>query len=309
MTARRRTATGGTLHACYPRMPSRSIDTATISFGLVAIPVRVFATTAPAHEIHFHMVHAGCGKRVHEQLVCPEHGVVTRDQIAKGYEVDKGHTLELDPKELKALDAVANDEIEIREFVPAAAVDPIFVDRSYYLGPGNAASRAYRLLRDALEASELVAIAAYAARGKSYIVALRPLDRGIVMHQLRYADEIKPWSEVELGDLPKPTASELALAKTLVEQLRHRTFEPSKYKDEVKTRVRALLADKAKTGKPIVTEQPAAAPAQVADLMAALRASLTRRKAPDAAHTTARARPTGHAKPSRRPGRRAKHAA
>jgi DNA end-binding protein Ku len=274
-------------------MPARSIDTASISFGLVAIPVRVYATAEPAHEIHFHMIHAGCGKRVHQQLVCPEHGVVTRDQIAKGYEVSRGHTLELDPKELAALDAVANDAIEIREFVPADEVDPLFVAHSYYLGPGKGGHRAYRLLHDALDASELVAIAAYAARGKAYLVSLRPHETGIVMHQLHYADEIKPWSAIDLGELPKPVASELALAKTLIEQLRHDHFDPSHYKDDVKTRVRALLAEKAKTGEAIVHDEETAPQPRPADLMAALRASLGAAPARGAkpAHARARARP------------------
>ena len=256
-------------------MPARSIDTASISFGLVAIPVRVFSTGEPSHELHFHMIHAGCGKRVHQQLVCPEHGVVARDQIAKGYEVSKGHSIALEPSELAALDAVANDEIAIREFVPASAIDPIFVERSYYLGPDRGGPRAYRLLRDALESAELVAVASYAARGKSYVVMIRPFETGLVMHQLRYADEMKPWTSIELAALPTPTTSELTLAKTLIAQLRHDSFDPADYKDDVKVRVRAMLADKVKTGEAIETvDTPAAPTARHVDLMAALRASL-----------------------------------
>ncbi len=271
-------------------MPARSIDTASISFGLVAIPVRVFSTSEPAHELHFHMIHAGCGQRVHPQLVCSEHGVVQRADVAKGYELAKGHMIALDPKELAALDAVANDEIDIREFVPADAVDPIFVDHSYYLGPAKGGHRPYRLLRDALDASGLVAIAAYAARGKSYLVSIRPYDTGLVMHQLRYADEIKPWATIDVGELPEPAASELALATKLIDQLRHASFDPSKYRDDVKTRVRALLADKAKTGEDIVAPEAAPGPSRPIDLIAALRASLG---ASTPAHEPAR-KPVAH---------------
>lgn len=253
-------------------MPARSIDTATISFGLVSIPVKIYSTSEHGHEIHFHLIHKGCGERLHQQYVCPVHGDVSRDDMAKGYELTKGHFVELEPEELEALEAVASDELAIREFVPAAAVDPIYVDRTYYLGPGRGGERAYRLLRDALEDAELVGIAAYSARGHEYVVMLRPFEDGLAIHQLRYPDEIKPWSEVPLGELPEPARGELALARQVIDQLRHDTFDPGAYKDEVKTRVRALIAKKAKGGE--IVAPPQAEKAPVKDLMAALKASL-----------------------------------
>jgi DNA end-binding protein Ku len=255
-------------------MPTaRAIDTASIVFGLVSIPVRVFSTSEPTHELHFHMIHAGCGERVKQQYVCPKHGKVERDEIAKGYEVTKGTTLELSQDELDALDAVANDEIALTEFVPAPAVDPIYVERTYYLGPAKGGDRPYRLLRDALHSAKLVGIASYAARGKAYIVMIRPFENGLAMHQLRYPDEIKPWDAIGVADLPKPAAGELELAHKLVAQLEHDTFDPTKYRDEVKVRVRALLAAKAKSGEAIVAPE-AARPQTIPDLMAALKASL-----------------------------------
>src|SRR5262245_56333808 len=131
-------------------MAARSIATASISFGLVSIPVRVISTSEPSHEVHFHLIHAGCGRRVKQHYVCPEHGPVERDQLAKGYEVRKGEMFELAQAELDALDAVADDAIALAEFVPATAVDPIFVERTYFLAPGKGGTRPYRLLRDAL---------------------------------------------------------------------------------------------------------------------------------------------------------------
>lgn len=253
-------------------MPARAIDTATIAFGLVSIPVKIYSTSEPSHEIHFHLIHEGCGERLRQHYACPRHGEVDRDDMAKGYELTKGNFIELSKEELDALKAVASDELAIHEFVPAAAVDPILVDRTYYLGPDKGGERAYRLLRDALEDAELVGIAAYAARGKQYIVMLRPFEDGLAMHQLRYPDEVKPWSAVPRGKLPKVSAAELGLAGQIIDQLRHDTFDPGQYSDEVKERVRELIAEKAKGGE-IVAPPEAPKPA-VTDLMEALKASL-----------------------------------
>jgi DNA end-binding protein Ku len=253
-------------------MPARSIDTATLAFGLVSIPVKIYSTGERSHELHFHLVHEGCGERLHQQYVCPTHGKVERADIIKGYELTKGNFIELSGPELKALEAVASDEIAIHEFVPAAAVDPLFIAHSYYLGPGKSGERAYQLFRDALSHAELVAIAVYAARGKQYIVELRPHETGLVMHQLRYPDELKPWSDVPAVHHVKAAPAELALARQVIDNLRHETFDPSRYKDEVKARVRALIASKAKGGE--ITAPPAAERPPITDLMAALKASL-----------------------------------
>jgi len=253
-------------------MPARSIDTATLSFGLVSIPVKIYSTGEPSHELHFHLVHEGCGERLHQQYVCPRHGEVERADMIKGYELTKGNFIELSKPELKALEAVASDEIAIQEFVPAAAVDPLFIERSYYLGVGKGGGRAYQLFRDALEDAELVAIAAYAARGKQYVVELRAYETRLVMHQLRYPDEVKPWSEVPASAHVKTAPAELALARQVIDNLRHDTFDPSRYKDDVKQRVRALIATKAKGGE--ITAPPSVERPAITDLMAALKASL-----------------------------------
>jgi DNA end-binding protein Ku len=253
-------------------MPARAIDTATISFGLVSIPVKVFSTNEPSHEIHFNLIHEGCGQRLKQFYECPKHGRVDRDEMAKGYEISRGNYVELSKQELKELEAVASDEIEVREFVPLSAIDPIYIDASYYLAPDRGGDRAYRLMRDALEHADLAAVAAYAARGKQYIVMLRPFEDGLVMHQLRYIDEVKPWSEVAMPTLAKPKPAELGMAGKLIDQLRHDAFDPTQYTDEVKGRVRDLIADKAKGGE-IVAPEAEPRP-EVGDLMAALKASL-----------------------------------
>jgi DNA end-binding protein Ku len=253
-------------------MPARAIDTATIAFGLVSIPIKIYSTSEPSHEIHFHLIHEGCGERLKQQYICPRHGVVERADMTKGFELTKGNFVELEKEELKALEAVASDEVAIREFVPATAIDPIFVDRTYYLGPDKGGERAYGLLRDALTDAELVGVAAYSARGKQYIVMVRPFEDGLAMHQLRYADEVKSWSEVPLGKLPKAAAPELRLAAQIIEQLQHETFDATEYKDDVKDRVRKLIAKKAKGGE--IVAAPEAPKPVVTDLMEALKASL-----------------------------------
>lgn len=271
-------------------MPARSIDTATIAFGLVSIPVKIFSTSERSHEIHFNFIHDGCGERLHQVYECPKHGTVDRSEMAKGFELTKGSFVELTKEELKNLEAVASDEIEMREFVPISAIDPIYVDATYYLGPAKGGERAYRLLRDAMEDKELAGVAAYSSRGKQYVVMVRPFEDGLAMHQLRYRDEIKAWDEVPIGKLPKPPASELSLATKVIAQLETDAFDPTKYKDEVKGRVRALIADKAKGGEilaPETEERPA-----VTDLMAALKASLAGEKPPAA--------PSSHAKHTKR---------
>jgi len=281
-------------------MAARSIDSASITFGLVAIPVKVFSTAEPSHEVHFHLIHAGCGERLKQQYVCPKHGAVERSDMAKGYAPKKGAVVELAQEELDALDAVANDEIGLDVFVPASAVDPIYVEKTYYLAPAKGGERAYRLLHDALTDAELVGIASYAARGNAYIVMVRPFENGLAMHQLRYEDEIKSFDAVELPTMPKPAAQELALAKSIVSHLEKKTFDPKKYKDEVKVRVEKLLEQKVKKGETIVAPEVEKV-APVADLMAALKASLG--ASPKA--TAAKARPH---KPARAPRAKKTHA-
>jgi DNA end-binding protein Ku len=254
-------------------MATRALDSATLAFGLVSIPINIYSTNEPSHHVSFHMIHQGCGQRLHQRYVCPKHGEIERDDIAKGYEYAKGKHVELDKAELKALDAVASDAVELVEFVPALAVDPLYVDASYYIGPTKGGEAAYRLLAEAMTRSELVGIASYAARGKQYVVMVRPFEDGLIMHQLRYPDEVKPWSEVPMPKLPRPKDAQVAMAQQLIGQITSETFDPSKYKDEVKKRVKALINQKVK-GKDIEAPAPVKPAAEVVDLMEALKASL-----------------------------------
>lgn len=254
-------------------MPARSIGTATISFGLVSIPTKLYTTNETGSDIHFNMLHDADGARLKQQYICTQcNEIVEREHIVKGYEHAKGHYVVFSADELKALDAVATQAIAIEEFVPGSAVDPLWIEKSYYLGPDKGGERAYKLIHDAMIETGLVGIASYSARGKQYIVSLRPFNDGLIMHQLRYAEEVKPWSEVPLPDLPELKPAELGLAKQIIQQIAHETFAPEKYKDDVQARMRDLIAQKVEGQE--ITMTPEAPASKVIDLMEALKASL-----------------------------------
>jgi DNA end-binding protein Ku len=254
-------------------MPARSIGTATISFGLVSIPTKLYTTNETGSDIRFHMLHDADGARLRQQYVCTQcNEIVDREHTVKGYEHAKGQYVVFSADELKALDAVGTQAIAIEEFVPATAVDPLWVEKSYYLGPDKGGERAYQLLHEAMSETGLVGIASYSARGKQYIVSLRPFNDGLIMHQLRYAEEVKPWTEVPLPELPELKPAELGLAKQIIQQIAHETFAPEKYKDDVQARMRDLIAKKVEGEE--ITMAPEAPTGKVIDLMEALKASL-----------------------------------
>jgi DNA end-binding protein Ku len=254
-------------------MPARSIGTATISFGLVSIPTKLYTTNESSGDIHFNMLHDADGARLKQQYICTKcNEVVDREHTVKGYEHAKGQYVVLSGEELKALDAVATQTIALEEFVPASAVDPLFVEKSYYLGPDKGGERAYKLIHDAMLETGLVGIASYSARGKQYIVSLRPYQSGLIIHQLRYAQEVKPWEEVPIPDLPELKAAEIGLAKQIIQQIARETFDPKRYKDEVQERMMDLIQKKVE-GQEIVAA-PEAPAGKVIDLMEALKASL-----------------------------------
>jgi len=261
-------------------MPARSIGTATISFGLVSIPTKLYTTNETSGDIHFNMLHEADGARLKQQYICTKcNEVVDREHTVKGYEHAKGQYVVFTAEELKALDAVATQSIALEEFVPATAVDPLWVEKSYYLGPDKGGERAYKLIRDAMLETELVGIASYSARGKQYIVCLRPFKEGLIMHQLRYSQEVKDWSEVPLPALPELKPAEIGLAKQIIQQIAHETFSPDKYKDEVQERMMQLINQKVEGQE--ITIAPEAPAGKVIDLMEALKASLGMAKTDD----------------------------
>ncbi len=256
-------------------MPARSIGTATISFGLVSVPIHIYSSSESSAGISFNLLHKKCGTRLKQQYICPkDEEIVPRDQMVKGYEFAKDQYAVFTPEEIKALDEKATNTIDILEFVPLDQVDRRYLDKSYYLGPDKGGDRAYRLLGKALEETGRAALGQYAARGRQHLVLLRPLDGVLLMEQLHYAEELKPATEVPLGE-GDVKAAELKLAKQLIEQAATEEFHPERYKDEVRSRVLDAIQKKVE-GHEITAEPAQDAGGKIIDLMEALKASLAR---------------------------------
>lgn len=256
-------------------MPLHSVGSATISFGLVSVPVRLYSSYESRVSVSFNWLHQACGSRLKQQYVCPKDGeIVPRDGMVKGYEFSKGQYVTFTAEELKALEEKATNSIDIAEFVPLAAVDRVYLDRTYFLGPDKGGERAYRLLVEALTDTGRAALGQYAVRGQQYLALVRPRGRVLVLEQLHYADELKSADEVPVGESPVKE-SELALARQLIEQTATDEFRPEQFRDTVRGRVLEAIQQKVE-GRDI-TEEPAEAPqARIIDLMEALRASLAR---------------------------------
>jgi DNA end-binding protein Ku len=255
---------------------ARAIAGATISFGLVSIPVKLYSATQASAGISFNLLHAKCGTRVKQQYICPrDNELVSRDEMIKGYEISKDQYVTFTPEELKALEERATETIDIAQFVPVASIDPVYFDKPYYLSAEKGGEKAYMLLTEAMRESGRAALARYAARGKQYLVMVRPTTEkpgGLVLQQLLYADEVRPLSEVPLpdGEVREP---ELKLARQLIDQIASETFEPTLYRDEVRERIQADIHRK-QEGQDIATSEPEQQPARIIDLMEALKASL-----------------------------------
>jgi DNA end-binding protein Ku len=283
-------------------MAPRSIATGTISFGLVSIPVRLYAATQPAAQISFNLLHAKDGARLKQQYVCSLDGEkVEREDMVKGYEVAKDRYVTFTTEELKALDEIATQTIDITEFVPAAQVDPVYFDKAYHLGPDKAGAKAYRLLAEALARAGKAALARYAARGKQYLVLIRPAGGRLVMQQLYHADEVRSPEEIPL-DAAEPKEQELQLALMLIEQTAADGFHPERYPDMVKQRVQEAIERKL-AGQDLQVAPAPEPQAQVIDLMAALKASIDAAgQAPPPAPTPAK--PAGEAPAALAPERK-----
>lgn len=254
-------------------MPAHAIGSATISFGLVSVPIQMYSAGESSATVSFNWLHKKCGTRLKQQYVCPkDEEVVEKDEMIKGYEFSKGQYVLFTPEELKDLGEKGTGSIDVQEFVTQDDVDRRYVDRTYFLGPAKGGEKAYRLLAEALKKTGRVAIGQYAARGKQYLILLRPLEDGLAMEQLKYANEVRT-----IADVPIPKVelkkSEIDLAVQFVEQGKAKMFKPDAYEDNVRKRQLEQIQRKV-DGKEI-TEEPEEAPkTQILDLMEALKASL-----------------------------------
>lgn len=255
----------------------RPTATATISFGMVSIPVKLFSATESKASISFNMLHEKCKGRVKQQYICERDNgeVVPRTEMVKGYEFAKDQYVVFTADEIKKMEEEKTGLVDIAEFLDINLVDPVYYEGASYLAPDKGGEKAYRLLCDAMKKTGRVAVARWAARGKQYLVLLRPLKNVIILQQLRYPDEVRPLDEVPVGTA-ESKENELKLAVQLIDQITSPAFEPSQYEDEVRKRMQAAI-DRKIQGQEIASapEQPRA---QIIDIMEALKASLAARK-------------------------------
>jgi len=257
-------------------MPPHSTGSGTISFGLVSIPVK-FYTAASSESVSFNQLHAKCGSRIKQQTFCPVcNETVERSALVKGYEFTKDQYVRFTDEELKSLEGEASKVIDIAEFVPLPKVDPIYFEKTYYLGPDKGGEKAYRLLADAMAKTERVALAKFVMRGKESLVLIRPAQDGLMLHTMYFADEVRNFGEIEKGQSAKIKEGELELALRLVDELSNGDFNPEQYQDEYRLRVLDLVNLKVE-GKEVTAVGPQVQRAQVIDLMEALKESLAKR--------------------------------
>ncbi|WP_250518836.1 Ku protein [Caballeronia sp. ATUFL_M1_KS5A] len=261
-------------------MAARSIASMTLSFGLVSVPVKVYTATESKSGVGFNLMHKECGTRLKQQYVCPHDGkVVERADMVKGYEFEKEKYVIFEKSELDALEASASHTIDIVSFVPTDAIDPIYLDKPYYLAPDKRGGKPYRLLQEAMKDSGTCAVARWTWKGKQHMVQVRAGNDGLILQTLLYADEVRSQADIGIEETEiQPT--ELQLAEQLIDQYRVDSYDAAAYKDEEKERILAEI-DKKIAGNKITAapavEQPGA---QVIDLVEALRASL--KKTPSA---------------------------
>jgi DNA end-binding protein Ku len=254
-------------------MAARAIASGTISFGLVAVPVKLFTATQSKH-LSFNLLHGKDGARLKQQYVCQGCGeVVGRDDMVRGYEYAKDQYAVFTEAELKALEQSSDQSIEIEAFVPIESIDAQYFDKAYLLGPDKGGQKAYRLLREAMAKAGRAAVAKYSSRGRQQLVLVREARGGLMMHALFYADEVRDFADIERGDEAALKDGEVDLAIKLIEQLGGGAFDAGAYEDEY--RARTLQAIEQKVAGQEVTVAPSAAPkGQIIDLMEALKASL-----------------------------------
>ena len=256
-------------------MAARSIASLTISFGLVSIPVKLYSATQPRGGVSFNLIHKKCGSRLKQQYICiKEDVVVERAEMVKGFELAKDQYVIFTPEELKELEERSTGSVDITEFVPDEKIDPVYYDKAYFLAPDKGGAKPYALLAEGMRKTGRCALARWAARGKQYLVQLRPVKDGLIMQQLLYADEVRPISDVEIQEAPVKEP-ELKLAIQLIDQISAEEFNPKNYEDDVKKRIETAVQEKVQGQEISVSPAvPAGGGAQVIDLMEALRASV-----------------------------------
>jgi DNA end-binding protein Ku len=260
-------------------MAARSIASLTLSFGLVSIPVKLYSATESSSAVKFNLL-AKDGSRLKQQYVSEkDQTVVARADMVKGYEFEKDRFVLFTAEELKALEESSSPAIEIMAFIPEKSVDPLFYDKAYLIAPDKRGGKPYALLAEAMRQSGRCALAKWAWKSKQVVVQVRPVEDGLVLQQLLYADEVRSLKDLNIEPVAV-TAGELQLALQLIAQISQDAYDPKQYVDEERQRILAAIDQKI-AGKEVVASAHDEAPstAQVIDLMEALRASLGKKTA------------------------------
>jgi DNA end-binding protein Ku len=252
-----------------PRPTARGV----LSFGLVAIPVEIH-TAIQDTRVSFNLLHAKCGSRLKNRYFCPvDNVVVERADLVRGYEIEKGRFVQVTDQELEALEAEANSNIDLKEFIPIEKVDPVYFEGAHYLAPDQGGEKAYRLLADAMEKSGRVALAEMVSGGKEKLVLIRPAQGGLILQTMFYANEIRDFDQVPKAEGIRVSSEEIELGAGLIEKLSSENFEPENYEDEYRNRVLAMIEAKTK-GREITIPPRAPASGRIIDLMEALKESM-----------------------------------
>jgi len=259
----------------------RPLWSGSLRLALVTVPVKLFAATDRGARISFHQVHEPSGKRVRYQKVVPDIGPVDTDEIVKGFELQGGDYVLLDPEEIEEVKIEAKHTLDLVQFVKQGEIHPIWYDRPYYVVPdGDDAEEAYSVLRDALRATQRIGLGQFVMRGREYIGALKPCGNGLLLETLRFADEVRSSAPyfAEVDD-DKPDKELLDLAEELIDR-KSSAFKPEAFKDSYTEALRALIEAKAKTGKPIHVDEDELddGGGKVIDLVEALKRSVGDRK-------------------------------
>ena len=255
---------------------ARSIGSLTLSFGLVAIPVKLYSAAVSSERISFNLLRQKDGSRVKQQYIAVNDGKpVERSEMTKGYEFAKDQYVMFSAEELKALEEATSHSIDITEFVPIESIDPVYFAGTYYLAPDKGGTKPYSLLAAALANAKQCAVGRWTSRGKEHIVIVRPIDGGLAMHQLYFKAEVRTIKELGI-ELEPVAAPELKLANQLIGQLAAKSFDPNEFVDEHRARVEAAVQRKVQGQEVTMAAGPesGAGRANVVDLMEALKASI-----------------------------------
>jgi DNA end-binding protein Ku len=257
-------------------MPTRAISRSSISFGLVSIPVELFPAIA-SKSVHFNLLHAKDNSRIQEKIYCvSENKAIDRSELVHGFQIEKGKYVAFTNQELKKLDSGAGHEIDIMQFIPISAVDPVYFAGAYLLGCGSGSAKAYHLLNAAMTKSQRAALAKFVMRGKEHLALIRPYRDLLMLHTMHYGDEIRSSEQIDHGAKTSVGASELKLAERLIDDLSKDKFEADKFQDTYRQKILKIAEQKA-AGQEI-TAPPAPRRGKVIDLMAALKDSLKSQK-------------------------------